>query len=362
MTTKTDITLPPPAQRIPYIGDLWTRDQIRAAIEADRADHLRGVTKMVPSDELRSRADAAYSAYIQQMRSRECLGWERKVKTGKFGEAELKAHTKAGEFLGRHRAFSECADMLSRYGSSQPAYGHSGTPMDISSGHNGQPAASAEPCPICFEDEPHTGTCGSSNPRALCNQPAAPVAQEQVPIPWQDVRRAIVAVHAESKRRGDMYPQTSEDRADDRKAVHRVVDMIEWYTTKGGAVAENLPDWPTYTAPVAAQAQPVAFAKDGVLFWHGEHAAWRGFNGDLYLAAQVQPDAKAIRNAALEDAARLIETTNETTTVENGGETQRHLTQRKGVNNLNGLAWADGIRALKTEQAQPSAQDREDGK
>lgn len=28
-------------------------------------------------------------------------------------------------------------------------------------------------CPICFEDEPHTGTCGSSDPRALCNLPIA---------------------------------------------------------------------------------------------------------------------------------------------------------------------------------------------
>ncbi|AWM87360.1 hypothetical protein [Microvirga sp. 17 mud 1-3] len=93
----------------------------RAAVEADRQDHLRDAAKMVPSDELRSRADAAYSAYIQQMRSRECLGWEHKVKTRKFGEAELKAHTKAGEFLGRHRAFDECANMLSRYSSGQPA-------------------------------------------------------------------------------------------------------------------------------------------------------------------------------------------------------------------------------------------------
>src|SRR5690554_4042432 len=25
-------------------------------------------------------------------------------------------------------------------------------------------------CPICHEDEPHTGTCGSSDPRALCNR------------------------------------------------------------------------------------------------------------------------------------------------------------------------------------------------
>jgi len=29
-------------------------------------------------------------------------------------------------------------------------------------------------CPICSEDEPHTGTCGSSDPRALCNKAAKP--------------------------------------------------------------------------------------------------------------------------------------------------------------------------------------------
>lgn len=52
----------------------------------------------------------------------------------------------------------------------------------------------------------------------------------------------------------------------------------------------------------AAQAQPVAFAKDGVLFWHGEHAAWRGFNGDLYLAAQAQP----VVNQQLTTAARDV--------------------------------------------------------
>lgn len=30
--------------------------------------------------------------------------------------------------------------------------------------------------------------------------------------------------------------------------------------------------------------EPVAFAKNGVLFWNGDHALWRGFDGDLYLS------------------------------------------------------------------------------
>lgn len=40
----------------------------------------------------------------------------------------------------------------------------------------------AEPvkCPICYEDEPHTGTCGSSDPKALCNR-AEPVKKPILP-------------------------------------------------------------------------------------------------------------------------------------------------------------------------------------
>lgn len=90
--------------------DFYMPDQY----EADRQGRM-------PIDQIDGMADTAYGQYIQQMRSRECLGWEQKVKTGQFGEAELKAHTRAGEFLGRHRAFSECVEILSRYGSSQPA-------------------------------------------------------------------------------------------------------------------------------------------------------------------------------------------------------------------------------------------------
>lgn len=54
-------------------------------------------------------SDRAYCDYIAKMRTNECLGWEEKVRTSKFGQAELNAHTKAGELLGRHRAFAEAA-------------------------------------------------------------------------------------------------------------------------------------------------------------------------------------------------------------------------------------------------------------
>lgn len=54
-------------------------------------------------------SDRAYCDYIAKMRTNECLGWEEKVRTSKFGQAELNAHAKAGELLGRHRAFAEAA-------------------------------------------------------------------------------------------------------------------------------------------------------------------------------------------------------------------------------------------------------------
>lgn len=31
-----DIKLPPPAQRIPYVGDVWTRDQVISVVKSDR--------------------------------------------------------------------------------------------------------------------------------------------------------------------------------------------------------------------------------------------------------------------------------------------------------------------------------------
>lgn len=58
---------------------------------------------------LQGLSDRAYCDYVTKMRSDECLGWEAKVQTQRFGKAEIEAHTKAGELLGRHKAFSEAA-------------------------------------------------------------------------------------------------------------------------------------------------------------------------------------------------------------------------------------------------------------
>ncbi|WP_442592535.1 hypothetical protein ACSBPU_13110 [Parapusillimonas sp. JC17] len=67
------------------------------------------------TQELRAAADRAYCLYIEKMRTTECLGWEEKVKSRKFGLKELEAHIKAGVFLGMSRALSEAADIVAKH-------------------------------------------------------------------------------------------------------------------------------------------------------------------------------------------------------------------------------------------------------
>lgn len=81
-------------------------------ITTDQAEAYANERVREALEELKGLADRAYCLYIENLRTPECLGWEHKVKTGKFGDMELKAHTKAAEFLGRHRAFSEAADAI----------------------------------------------------------------------------------------------------------------------------------------------------------------------------------------------------------------------------------------------------------
>lgn len=64
--------------------------------------------------DLEASSDRAYCDYIEKMRRPECLGWEHKVKVGKFGEDELTGHTRAGELLGRHRALADALIKLKR--------------------------------------------------------------------------------------------------------------------------------------------------------------------------------------------------------------------------------------------------------
>lgn len=51
---------------------------------------------------LQAYADRQYCLGIEQLRRPECLGWEHKLKTGKFGEEEMNAHKKANEHFGAH--------------------------------------------------------------------------------------------------------------------------------------------------------------------------------------------------------------------------------------------------------------------
>lgn len=74
-----------------------------------------GVMPDAKVEEIAQKSDNAYCDYVAQMRKPECLGYEQKLKDGTFGKAELDAHTRAGELLGRHRAFAEVAAILRPY-------------------------------------------------------------------------------------------------------------------------------------------------------------------------------------------------------------------------------------------------------
>lgn len=68
------------------------------------------------------------------------------------------------------------------------------------------------------------------------------------PVEWHVIVAAIRAVGDEAARRGAMFPQTRDEQEEDKRAVRRVAEMIEWYATKGGAVATRLPGWPRHPA------------------------------------------------------------------------------------------------------------------
>lgn len=74
-------------------------------------------------------------------------------------------------------------------------------------------------------------------------------------------------------------------------AEHNIAYRDEVRKTAGALVA-------LFDAAPQASAAPVAFSKDGVLFWYGDHAARRGFNGDLYLAPQA---SEAVRWVVTDD-------------------------------------------------------------
>lgn len=118
------------------------------------------------------------------------------------------------------------------------------------------PAAAPEACWYCAA--PAGGSCAKPFDDVPCRRQAAPAAAPAPaePVPWRSIVAAIRAVDVEARRRGEMFPQTSDEQAEDRAAVRRVAEMVEWYATKGGAVAEKLPGWPRLAATTPQVAAP----------------------------------------------------------------------------------------------------------
>ena len=136
------------------------------------------------------------------------------------------------------------------------------------------------------------------------------------PIPWQSVVAAIHAVQTEAARRGEMYPQTRDEQNEDKLAARRTAEMIEWYATKGGSVAEQLDSWPK------SPEVPVDAAKDTERLnrldeWASEGVVELGFEldggvfctlspmGGIELSIREKNDVRELIDAAM--AAKLVE-------------------------------------------------------
>ena len=69
---------------------------------------------------LETRHDNAYVAYIELCRVDACLGFEAKIENSLFGSDELKAHERAAEKLGEHRAYRHVIKELRELHTSPP--------------------------------------------------------------------------------------------------------------------------------------------------------------------------------------------------------------------------------------------------
>ncbi len=72
---------------------------------------------------LRAFADNAYCRGIETLRRDECLGWETKAKSGKFGEAEMHAHEKANRYFGAHFGIHEALKTFAPHPQAQKGRG-----------------------------------------------------------------------------------------------------------------------------------------------------------------------------------------------------------------------------------------------
>jgi hypothetical protein len=109
-------------QRVHVTSEVEASARLTHAYAEGRADESDNGCAAAFAKQLNAKADAAYISYIEALRRPECLGWEAKVRAGKFGEAELKAHCLAAERLGMHRAFAAAAaDVRAALSSPSPA-------------------------------------------------------------------------------------------------------------------------------------------------------------------------------------------------------------------------------------------------
>lgn len=67
-------------------------------------EHIRFLERVNAElvERMQAFADRQYCLGIEMLQRQECLGWEAKVKAGKFGQAHLDAHVQAGRHFGAH--------------------------------------------------------------------------------------------------------------------------------------------------------------------------------------------------------------------------------------------------------------------
>jgi hypothetical protein len=122
-------------------------------------------------------------------------------------------------------------------------------------------------CPVCCSDEPHTGTCGSSDPRALCNRAKAEPAPAQDEPVYQLRNTAVGNVWRDADK--DAYDSAAKLVEYERRALYRRPAQteqqpigyacqadLEWEDEPIRICRERFRDWqlPVYAAPIAQTA------------------------------------------------------------------------------------------------------------
>lgn len=82
----------------------WIESSDAHKFRMDTAAELRRLERVNAElvERMQAFADRQYCLGIEMLQRQECLGWEAKVKAGKFGQAHLDAHVQAGRHFGAH--------------------------------------------------------------------------------------------------------------------------------------------------------------------------------------------------------------------------------------------------------------------